>query len=195
MDAATLTGAIVVALGHVNVGLFANDDGCATRVLEAASAAGEKMWPMPLDDEYKEYLKSAFADIPNVGGRWGGAITAAMFLKEFAEDDPVGAPGHRRHRVARRRQAVPGQGPDRRPGAHAGAPGDGLEGLRLLLTRGPAMRSPDSPAIARPRQVSPEAGAARPFQLDRGSGGGATLAWFPLKPTRSAASASVPSLT
>lgn len=47
------------------------------------------MWPMPLEDEYKEaYLKSAFADLPNVGGRWGGAITAAMFLKEFAEDTP-----------------------------------------------------------------------------------------------------------
>ncbi len=46
------------------------------------------MWPMPLDDDYKDYLKSAFADLANVGGRWGGAVTAAMFLKEFAEDTP-----------------------------------------------------------------------------------------------------------
>ena len=89
VDAATLTGAIVVALGHLNVGLFANNDALRDRVLAAARAEGERMWPMPLEDEYKEtYLKSAFADLPNVGGRWGGAITAAMFLKEFAEDTP-----------------------------------------------------------------------------------------------------------
>ena len=87
VDAATLTGAIVVALGHVNVGLFASDDALRERLMLAARAEGEKMWPMPLEDDYKDYLKSAFADIPNVGGRWGGAVTAAMFLKEFA--DPV----------------------------------------------------------------------------------------------------------
>ena len=88
VDAATLTGAIVVALAHVNVGLFANDDGMRDRVLRAAKAAGDRMWAMPLEEEYKEYLKSAFADLANVGGRWGGAITAAWFLKEFAEDTP-----------------------------------------------------------------------------------------------------------
>jgi len=88
IDAATLTGAIVVALGHLNVGLFANDDELRDRVLAAAKAEGERMWPMPLDDDYKDYLKSAFADLPNVGGRWGGAITAAIFLKEFAEHTP-----------------------------------------------------------------------------------------------------------
>jgi leucyl aminopeptidase len=89
VDAATLTGAIVVALGHLNVGLFASDAALKDRVLAAANAEGERMWPMPLDDDYKEvYLKSAFADLPNVGGRWGGAITAAMFLKEFAENTP-----------------------------------------------------------------------------------------------------------
>jgi len=88
VDAATLTGAIVVALGHLNVGLFANDDGMRDRVLAAAKAEGDRMWPMPLEDDYKDYLKSAFADLPNVGGRWGGAITAAMFLKEFAGDTP-----------------------------------------------------------------------------------------------------------
>jgi leucyl aminopeptidase len=88
VDAATLTGAIVVALGHLNVGLFANDDALRDRVLEAAKAEGERMWPMPLEDDYKEYLKSAFADLANVGGRWGGAVTAAIFLKEFAGDTP-----------------------------------------------------------------------------------------------------------
>jgi leucyl aminopeptidase len=88
VDAATLTGAIVVALGHVNIGAFGSDEGFLDRVLDAARAEGEKMWPMPLDDDYKDYLKSAFADMPNVGGRWGGAITAAMFLKEFADETP-----------------------------------------------------------------------------------------------------------
>jgi leucyl aminopeptidase len=88
VDAATLTGAIVVALGHLQVGLFTNDDGLRDRVLRASKAEGERMWHMPLDDDYKDYLKSAFADLANIGGRWGGAITAAMFLKEFAEETP-----------------------------------------------------------------------------------------------------------
>jgi leucyl aminopeptidase len=88
VDTATLTGAIVVALGHLNVGLFANDDGMRDRVLAAAKAEGDRMWAMPLEDDYKDYLKSAFADLANVGGRWGGAVTAAMFLKEFAGDTP-----------------------------------------------------------------------------------------------------------
>ena len=88
VDAATLTGAIVVALGHIRVGLFASDDGLRDRVMGAAAAEGEKMWQMPLDEDYKDYLKSAFADLPNIGGRWGGAITAATFLKEFADGTP-----------------------------------------------------------------------------------------------------------
>jgi leucyl aminopeptidase len=88
VDAATLTGAIVIALGSVNVGVFANDDAFRAQFLEAASREGEKMWPMPLDEEYKELLKSPFADMGNIGGRWGGAVTAAMFLKEFADPRP-----------------------------------------------------------------------------------------------------------
>jgi leucyl aminopeptidase len=72
----------------LNVGLFANNDEMRDRVLRAAASAGERMWAMPLEEDYKEYLKSAFADISNVGGRWGGAITAAIFLREFAEDTP-----------------------------------------------------------------------------------------------------------
>jgi leucyl aminopeptidase len=88
VDAATLTGAIVIALGSVNVGVFTNDDAFGAQFLEAASREGEKMWPMPLDEEYKELLKSPFADMGNIGGRWGGAVTAAMFLKEFADPQP-----------------------------------------------------------------------------------------------------------
>ena len=88
IDAATLTGAVVVALGYANAGIFANDDAMYDRFHKANEKAGEKMWRMPLDDEYKEQIRSNIADIMNTGGRWGGAITAAMFLKEFAEDTP-----------------------------------------------------------------------------------------------------------
>lgn len=88
VDAATLTGAVVVALGYNNAGVFANDDDMYNRFHAANSKAGEKMWRMPLDDEYQEQIRSSIADIVNSAGRWGGAITAAMFLKEFAEDTP-----------------------------------------------------------------------------------------------------------
>ena len=88
VDAATLTGAVVVALGYVNAGIFANDDKLYDRFQQAETKAGEKFWRLPLDDEYKEVIKSSIADIMNTGGRWGGAINAAMFLKEFAEDTP-----------------------------------------------------------------------------------------------------------
>ena len=88
VDAATLTGAVVVALGYTNAGLFANDDVMYERFSKALNKAGEKMWRLPLDDEYKENIRSGIADMVNSGGRWGGAINAAMFLKEFAEDTP-----------------------------------------------------------------------------------------------------------
>jgi len=88
VDAATLTGAVVVALGYANAGVFANDDALYERFNNALNRSGEKMWRLPLDDEYKEQIRSNIADIMNTGGRWGGAITAAMFLKEFAEDTP-----------------------------------------------------------------------------------------------------------
>ena len=88
IDAATLTGAVVVALGYANAGVFANDDAMYEQFGKALNRAGEKMWRLPLDDEYKEQIRSNIADIMNTGGRWGGAITAAMFLKEFAEDTP-----------------------------------------------------------------------------------------------------------
>jgi leucyl aminopeptidase len=88
IDAATLTGACVVALGYVNAGIFANDDKMYDHFQDALNKAGEKMWRLPLDEEYKESIRSSIADIVNSGGRWGGAVTAAMFLKEFAEDTP-----------------------------------------------------------------------------------------------------------
>jgi len=88
VDAATLTGAIAVALGFVSSGVFTNNEALRNRWMAAAQQAGEKMWHMPLDDEYREQLKTVYADIQNIGGRWGGACTAAMFLKEFAGETP-----------------------------------------------------------------------------------------------------------
>ena len=89
VDAATLTGAIVVALANVNVGVFGSDPAWTDKLLASAKAAGEKMWQMPLDEEYRELIKGSFADIQNIGsGKGGGAITGAMFIKEFAGDTP-----------------------------------------------------------------------------------------------------------
>ncbi len=89
IDAATLTGACVVALGVVNAGSFSNDDETYRHFTDAFQISGERFWRLPVEDEYKEFIKSNIADIMNTGGsRWGGAITAAMFLKEFAEDTP-----------------------------------------------------------------------------------------------------------
>jgi leucyl aminopeptidase len=88
VDAATLTGAIGIALGHYNIGAFTNDQDLLNRFLTAAAGAGEKTWQLPMDEEYKEYLKCAFADLPNIGGRYAGSITAAWFLREFADPTP-----------------------------------------------------------------------------------------------------------
>jgi len=88
IDAATLTGAVVVALGQINAGVFCNNDALYERFFKAQTTQGEKMWRMPLDEEYRELIRSNIADIINSGGRYGGAITAAMFLKEFVEDTP-----------------------------------------------------------------------------------------------------------
>ena len=89
IDAATLTGAIVVALANVNVGVFGSDQAFTDKFLASAKAVGEKMWQMPLDDEYREFIKGTVADIQNIGsGKGGGAITGAMFIKEFTGDSP-----------------------------------------------------------------------------------------------------------
>jgi leucyl aminopeptidase len=84
IDLATLTGACVVALGPLCSGLMASHQGLANRLRAAAEAAGEHLWQLPLIDEYREHLKSEIADLNNVGPRGGGAITAGLFLREFA---------------------------------------------------------------------------------------------------------------
>ncbi len=89
IDAATLTGACVVALGTINAGSFCNDDETYRHFIEALQVSDERFWRLPVEDEYREMIRSNIADIQNTGGtRWGGAITAAMFIKEFAEDTP-----------------------------------------------------------------------------------------------------------
>ncbi len=88
VDVATLTGACRVALGGVYTGVFSNNQELADRLIKAGEEAGERLWQMPMHEEYKEQNKSEVADIKNTGGRYGGAITAAMFLSEFAEDTP-----------------------------------------------------------------------------------------------------------
>jgi leucyl aminopeptidase len=88
IDLATLTGACVVALGKVTSAIVANNEEWSQTVLEAAEATGEKMWPLPVFDEYKEQIKSDIADLKNSGGRPAGAITAGLFLAEFANTTP-----------------------------------------------------------------------------------------------------------
>src|ERR1700740_956623 len=89
VDAATLTGAVVVALANINVGVFGSDQAWTDKLLASAKAAGEKMWQLPMDDENREILKGRFADIQNIGsGKGGGSITGAWFIREFAGDTP-----------------------------------------------------------------------------------------------------------
>ena len=88
IDAATLTGACVIALGHVATGVLGTDQALVDEVVAAAKRAAEPGWQLPLWDEYKEQIKSDVADMKNTGGRAAGTITAAMFLKEFAEEYP-----------------------------------------------------------------------------------------------------------
>ena len=88
VDVATLTGACVIALGHHNSGLFSSDDALADDLLAASRSALDPAWRMPLDEEYDEALKSNFADMANIAGRAGGAITAAKFLQRYAGKYP-----------------------------------------------------------------------------------------------------------
>jgi leucyl aminopeptidase len=88
VDVATLTGACMVALGLKYTGLMANEQALADELLAAASAAGEPTWQLPLPEEYADELVSEVADLKNVGSRWGGAITAGLFLKEFVDGKP-----------------------------------------------------------------------------------------------------------
>ncbi|MBU1713372.1 MAG: leucyl aminopeptidase [Proteobacteria bacterium] len=87
IDVATLTGACVVALGEKIAGLFSPDDELAEKIIQSAKKTGERCWRMPLPEDYREYLKSEFADISNMSSsKWGGAITATLFLSEFIKD-------------------------------------------------------------------------------------------------------------
>jgi leucyl aminopeptidase len=88
IDLATLTGAIMVALGQQYAGMFANDDRLAERLAKAGEASGERVWRMPLGPEYDKMIDSKFADMKNTGGRWGGAITAAQLLARFVGKTP-----------------------------------------------------------------------------------------------------------
>jgi leucyl aminopeptidase len=88
IDTATLTGACVVALGTFTTGVFGWNKDWVNRILAAANTAGEKMWQLPVEDDYRDLYKSSIADLANTGGRWGGAITGAMFIGEFAGDTP-----------------------------------------------------------------------------------------------------------
>ncbi|MCB1493931.1 MAG: leucyl aminopeptidase, partial [Rhodobiaceae bacterium] len=86
VNLATLTGAIMVALASENAGLFCNDDELAGQIEAASEATGEGVWRMPLGKAYDKMIDSKFADMKNTGGRWGGAVTAAQFLKRFIQD-------------------------------------------------------------------------------------------------------------
>ncbi|HKC84515.1 MAG TPA: leucyl aminopeptidase, partial [Blastocatellia bacterium] len=88
IDLATLTGAVSIALGDVYVALLGTDQAWIDKILAAAKKAGEKVWQLPLDKDYREQIKSEIADIKNVGGRKAGTITGAYFIREFAEDTP-----------------------------------------------------------------------------------------------------------
>ena len=89
INAATLTGAISIALGALNFGVFSNDDATCAKFMDGLAASGEKGWRMPCTDDYRDHIKSEIADMMNTGkNRYGGAISAAMFLKEFAGDTP-----------------------------------------------------------------------------------------------------------
>ncbi len=88
VDLATLTGAIIVALGQEYAGLFANDDKLAERLVKAGNETGERVWRMPLGPEYDKMIDSKFADMKNTGGRHGGSITAAQLLQRFVDKTP-----------------------------------------------------------------------------------------------------------
>jgi leucyl aminopeptidase len=88
LDLATLTGACIVALGPKVAGLFGNNESFCRDLVAAGQQAGERVWRLPLDEDYKEQLKSNVADLKNVGGKWGGAVTAAKFLEQFVGSAP-----------------------------------------------------------------------------------------------------------
>jgi leucyl aminopeptidase len=88
VDLATLTGAIIVALGHEHAGMFSNSDELSDKLTAIGKATGEKVWRMPLGDAYDKLIRSDIADMKNIGGRPGGSISAAQFIQRFVNDKP-----------------------------------------------------------------------------------------------------------
>jgi leucyl aminopeptidase len=171
VDAATLTGAVVTALGHTAIGLMGNDDALMEELRQAGERAGERAWPLPLWDDYRDLIKSDIADVKNSGGRPAGSITAGWFLKEFVEgyrwahldiagtaysdrDDATRVKGPTGMAVRLFSEFVLGRGREHGPGCHA-LPGGGVApggGARA----GPGEGSP-GPGAGRLRRELPEA--------------------------------------
>src|SRR5438105_6494306 len=115
IDFATLTGACVVALASDAAGLFSNDDELARKLIECGDRVGERLWRMPVWDDYKDLIRSEWADMKNSGGRWGGAITAALFLKEFVDCPSwahldIAGTAYAEHETAREARGATGAG-------------------------------------------------------------------------------------
>ena len=106
IDIATLTGACVVALGQFAIGMFGTDAKLKEAIRTAGLRAGERVWEMPLWEEYFEQLRSDVADMRNIGGRGGGMITARSVLEQVRRRRPLGASRHRQHRLERARAGV-----------------------------------------------------------------------------------------
>jgi len=144
IDYATLTGAVLVALGHECAGLMANDDRLAGELMAAGDRTGDRFWRLPLWDEYRELLKSDYADMKNTGGRWAGTVSAAIFLKEFV---PPGVPW------AHCDIAGTAHFEKARAGYPAGASGFGIAStIEMLRRRAVAAGSSRRPAASRRRR-------------------------------------------
>ena len=125
VDAATLTGSIVVALGHERVGVFSNDESWQERFLAASETAGEKMWPMPLDEEYKDQLKSPIAICPTSATRWGGFNHGRHVSQAVRRPGFVDSPRYRRHGLDREGKTLSAGRPQRNPRENLDSGGDG----------------------------------------------------------------------
>ena len=134
VDLATLTGAIIVALGQEYAGLFSNDDKLSERLTKAGQATGERVWRMPLGPEYDKLIDSKFADMKNTGGRYGGSITAAQFLQRFVDKTPWAHLDIAGTGSARRRPT------STRAGARAGACGCSTSWWRTITSADDATR-------------------------------------------------------
>ena len=151
LDLATLTGACMVALGSKVAGLFSNDEHSARNSRPPAGETGERVWRMPLDDDYKEQLKSHVADLKNIGGKWGGAVTAAKFLEQFVGSTPwihldIAGPSwcdSENSDARRRRDRLLRQNIGRTGGANAGHPSRAV----IVLTARLVVNVPNRPAF------------------------------------------------